>query len=107
MPNCHLRLHVLGTRATLALCGALLSIAASAANPKLQTITVTPSAKSVSVGQNQAFVATGSFSDGSKQALGPDISNIAPGQYDTCTVLSSGGVQCWGSNQFGQLGDGT
>ncbi len=32
---------------------------------------------------------------------------IAAGQYHTCVVLESTGVQCWGRNQFGQLGDGT
>ena len=88
------------------LCAALLTTGAMAAAPKLQTIDVTPAAKTISVGQKQTFTATGTFSNGSKQALGPAISNIAPGGEDTCALLTSGGVECWGDNGYGQLGDG-
>src|SRR4029077_10164528 len=58
------------------------------------------------VGQMQPFVATGTFSNGVKQALGPDISNMALGSAHTCAVLASGGVECWGANTKGQLGNG-
>ncbi len=32
---------------------------------------------------------------------------IATGPYHTCAVLRNGGIDCWGSNATGQLGDGT
>jgi alpha-tubulin suppressor-like RCC1 family protein len=32
---------------------------------------------------------------------------IAAGFGHTCIINSSGGVQCWGDNQYGQLGNGT
>ena len=106
-PNFNRMPWTLRARAAAVLCAALVTTGAIAANPKLETIAVTPAAKSISVGQKQSFTATGTFSNGSKQVLGPDISKIAPGQYDTCAVLTSGGVECWGDNSFGGLGDGT
>lgn len=32
---------------------------------------------------------------------------VAAGGSHTCAILVSGGVQCWGANAYGQLGDGT
>jgi alpha-tubulin suppressor-like RCC1 family protein len=32
---------------------------------------------------------------------------LAAGEYYTCAILDDGSVDCWGSNNFGQLGDGT
>ena len=39
--------------------------------------------------------------------LTSDVTQIAAGGGHTCALLSSGGVQCWGDNYFGQIGDGT
>ena len=36
-----------------------------------------------------------------------DAVSVATDSYDYCAVLSSGGVDCWGLNQGGTLGNGT
>ncbi|HEX6940942.1 MAG TPA: hypothetical protein VF158_16105 [Longimicrobiales bacterium] len=38
---------------------------------------------------------------------GVTLSGVAAGLYHTCAAGSDGKVYCWGSNEFGQLGDGT
>lgn len=35
------------------------------------------------------------------------VVGISTSSFDTCAVLRSGGIKCWGDNEVGQLGDGT
>src|SRR5947207_14424753 len=52
-----------------------------------------------------AALGTGRFS-GEKGARA-HRNRLAAGQQHTCAVLDDGTVQCWGRNNYGQLGDGT
>ncbi len=39
--------------------------------------------------------------------LSSGVAVIAAGALGTCSVMDSGGLKCWGSNQFGSVGDGS
>jgi alpha-tubulin suppressor-like RCC1 family protein len=39
--------------------------------------------------------------------LGSGVTAITGGYEHACALASGGGVQCWGNNHFGQIGDGT
>ena len=36
-----------------------------------------------------------------------DVVDVATGNALSCALLSKGTIKCWGSNSYGQLGDGT
>jgi alpha-tubulin suppressor-like RCC1 family protein len=55
-------------------------------------------------GQLGDWTTTNKLSPGYVAGLGTGVSAIATGAGHTCALTSAGGVKCWGSNYFGQLG---
>jgi alpha-tubulin suppressor-like RCC1 family protein len=50
---------------------------------------------------------TGSDTPGQVTALGSSVASVAAGTSVTCATLTNGTLWCWGSNELGEIGDGT
>jgi hypothetical protein len=61
------------------------------------------------VGTDQLGIAGSVFSTTPVSVTGLDsgVEFISVGIYHSCALMSTGGVQCWGENLYGQLGNGS
>src|SRR5436309_2165819 len=76
---------------------ASLALALVTGDVAAQEILITPADPAISVGQTQQFTATGIST----------ATALDAGSYHTCAILQDATVDCWGQNDYGQLGDGT
>lgn len=50
---------------------------------------------------------TNRFTPAAVNGLGGSVQAITAGAEHTCALLVTGGINCWGNNAYGQLGDGS
>lgn len=67
-------------------------------NENGQPFTVQASYKTASGSQSYTIIVNG---------VALEVAKIAGGYDFTCAITAAGGVKCWGSNSYGQLGNGT
>ncbi len=52
-------------------------------------------------------LATGLLWPSAEPALAADVNSVDVGLLHTCALTTTGDVRCWGTNRYGQLGEGT
>ncbi|PYQ50633.1 MAG: hypothetical protein DMF59_10310 [Acidobacteria bacterium] len=68
----------------------------------LNALSVAPASATIAVGQQQQFIASGTFSDGSVRALSGDHSVEGTDDF-TCAITTTGAVKCWGRAPYQTL----
>lgn len=88
--------------AVTTICALLFALVTAQAQTVPTSITVSPVNPFISTTQTQQFTA---LSGNPIELQG--IVQISDGDLHTCALLGNGTVECWGDNQFGELGNGT
>ncbi len=93
-------------------CGDLLSDIRSVSSGREHTCVLTNAGGVKCWGAN-ALMQLGNGTDVSSSlpvdvtGLSSGVAHLSSGRYFNCVVTTSGGAKCWGTNFYGQLGDGT
>ena len=79
-------------------------LTASAVN--LTGLAITPPNPTIQAGKNIQLTATGSYDDVTQLVI-TKAKQVSAGTSYTCALSPDGTIKCWGSNGYGQLGNGT